>query len=413
MDNPIVFISYSWDNEEHKEWVLNLANQLRKDGVDVILDRYYLRPGKNVPFFVENSIRRSNRIITILTPNYKRKAENRLGGVGQEFSMINNELAKNISDNERIIPVLKSGSTDDSIPEFLQQYLYVSFSDSKKYNSNYEELLREIYKEPKVQIPELGDKPNFGKKSEPKKEDSKNERKLPKKPVVIPFVTEKYEEIKALANSISEKSYIERKEVASTIYEIAPNLPLRDIINLSKSKDLDLNIASGICLKSYIENLSIDLGANPDVRSFVFYGINHKNSLLRYRVFDLISVSDSLKEDFNEEIIERSKVEKNKSAKDKINSILNIEKKDPNSEKEKVKTEAMNKIAHGDIESALKLVSNYADEHDKNMSNTIILLSSQYSQLNRNKMLNIISLEETNLQYNRISNSLLSLLDGI
>ncbi len=279
MENPIVFISYSWDNEEHKEWVLNLANQLRKDGVDIILDRYYLRPGKNVPFFVENSIRRSNRIITVLTPNYKRKAENRLGGVGQEFSMINNELAKNITDNERVIPLLKSGTTDESIPEFLQQYIYVSFSNEDNYENNYEELLREIYREPKIKIPELGNKPNFGKPSFPNKENEESVRESSKRPVEIPFVTEKYDEIKALANSISSKSYLERKEVASTIYELAPNLPLRDIINLSKSKDLDLNIASGVSLKSYIENLSIDLGANPDVRSFIFYGLNHKSSL--------------------------------------------------------------------------------------------------------------------------------------
>lgn len=34
-----LFISYSWDNEEHKEWVNNLAEKLKGEGFDI-----YLRP---------------------------------------------------------------------------------------------------------------------------------------------------------------------------------------------------------------------------------------------------------------------------------------------------------------------------------------------------------------------------------
>ena len=37
---PIVFVSYSHDGEEHSAWVLQLATRLRRNGVDVILDRW-------------------------------------------------------------------------------------------------------------------------------------------------------------------------------------------------------------------------------------------------------------------------------------------------------------------------------------------------------------------------------------
>ena len=37
--HPTAFISYSWDDESHKSWVKELAARLRKDGVDVKLDR--------------------------------------------------------------------------------------------------------------------------------------------------------------------------------------------------------------------------------------------------------------------------------------------------------------------------------------------------------------------------------------
>ena len=40
-DVPVVFISYSWDSENHKQWVLDLSNDLReKYRVYTLLDRY-------------------------------------------------------------------------------------------------------------------------------------------------------------------------------------------------------------------------------------------------------------------------------------------------------------------------------------------------------------------------------------
>lgn len=37
---PVAFISYAWDNEEHKIWVKRLADDLRKNGVYSLLDQY-------------------------------------------------------------------------------------------------------------------------------------------------------------------------------------------------------------------------------------------------------------------------------------------------------------------------------------------------------------------------------------
>ena len=83
MNNPKVFISYSWDNEPHKEWVLNLATQLRNKGVDVILDIWELTAGKDKDYFMENSVANSDKVLLILTPDYKTKAENRQGEIGR------------------------------------------------------------------------------------------------------------------------------------------------------------------------------------------------------------------------------------------------------------------------------------------------------------------------------------------
>lgn len=159
--NPVVFISYSWDNEDHKEWVLALANKLCADGVDVKLDRYEAGLGTNLPYFMEDAIRLSNRVIIVFTPNYKNKADSRTGGVGYEYSIINNQVFNNILKNKRIIPVLRAGNINDSIPSFMQQYLHLNMGNDFDFENQYQELLRNIYLEPVVKKPRIGKKPKF------------------------------------------------------------------------------------------------------------------------------------------------------------------------------------------------------------------------------------------------------------
>ena len=146
-----VFISYSWDNEKHKDWVLKLAkNLIEKYNVDVILDRYDLSVGKNMTYFMENSLEVAHKVIMILTPNYKLKANNRKGGVGFENSMISQELFKNQKDNTKFIPVLRIGSADESAPKFIESLIYHSMVDDNSFESDLEELARLIYEKPKL-----------------------------------------------------------------------------------------------------------------------------------------------------------------------------------------------------------------------------------------------------------------------
>lgn len=159
---PIVFISYSWDNEQHKKWVLDLADKLCADGIDVILDRYYLKPGANLPHFVEDNLNKADRVIIIFTPNYKLKADKRAGGVGYEYSIMNVELYKNQTSNEKIIPILREGSAEQSIPTFMQQFIHIDTRNDENFLNSYNDLIREIYNEPEIKKPIIGTKPLFG-----------------------------------------------------------------------------------------------------------------------------------------------------------------------------------------------------------------------------------------------------------
>lgn len=157
--NPIVFISYSWDDDEHKNWVLNLTKRLFENGVQVILDRYELKPGANMMHFMETAIPKADKVLIIFTPNYKLKAENRQGGVGFEYSILNVALYKQMVDNKKFIPVLKTGSFNESIPEFMQQFIAVDMTDPTKFEDMFNSLLLSIYDKPALEKPELGKSP--------------------------------------------------------------------------------------------------------------------------------------------------------------------------------------------------------------------------------------------------------------
>jgi len=113
-----VFISYSWDDAEHKEWALSLASRLRADGVDAILDQTHLHLGERSPEFMERSVRKSDRVLVVCTETYKKRFDDREGGVGYEGHIITGEIIREVG-TDKFIPVLRSGDWDSAIPTAL------------------------------------------------------------------------------------------------------------------------------------------------------------------------------------------------------------------------------------------------------------------------------------------------------
>ena len=58
--SPRVFISYSHDNREHCDRVLDLAQQLRRDGIDVELDQFHQYELVHWPRWCEEQLRPEN-----------------------------------------------------------------------------------------------------------------------------------------------------------------------------------------------------------------------------------------------------------------------------------------------------------------------------------------------------------------
>ena len=113
-----LFISYSWDNEEHKKWVLMLAKRLREDGIDAIIDQINLPLGARAPEFMERCVRESSCVLVVCTETYKQRFDNRKGGAGYEGHIITGEIVNEVGTN-KFVPVLRSGDWKSAVPTAL------------------------------------------------------------------------------------------------------------------------------------------------------------------------------------------------------------------------------------------------------------------------------------------------------
>lgn len=86
-----VFVTYSWDNEEHQAKVYGLTNWLReKGGEDANMDLFKIQDQTATDFkrMMHQAITDSKKVIIVLSPGYKEKAETFRGGVGNEFALV-------------------------------------------------------------------------------------------------------------------------------------------------------------------------------------------------------------------------------------------------------------------------------------------------------------------------------------
>lgn len=157
MKIPKVFISYSHDTLEHKKWVLELATRMRNNGIDAIIDQWELKPGDDLPNFMEKQLSSSDKILMICTENYVTKANLGTGGVGYEKMIITSSLLKNIDEN-KVIPIVKQISTK-IIPTFLTTKLYIDFSKEDDFEFGFDEMIRTVHNSPLYIKPEIGNNP--------------------------------------------------------------------------------------------------------------------------------------------------------------------------------------------------------------------------------------------------------------
>lgn len=87
-DNLVVAVSYAHDSDEFNKKVVAFVSCLReKHGYDAIMDEYLKQKETAVDFneMMAKMIPNANKVIVLLTPKYKERADQFIGGVGDEY----------------------------------------------------------------------------------------------------------------------------------------------------------------------------------------------------------------------------------------------------------------------------------------------------------------------------------------
>lgn len=153
-----VFVSYSHDSAGHEGRVLALADRLRSDGVDCVLDQYEPAPAEGWPRWMERRIAASRFVLLICTDVYLRRVEGRERpgtglGVAWESNLLYNLLYAAGTLDERLIPVLLDAADVGHIPLPLRGLARYVVAD----DAGYEALYRRLTDQPISPGPALGE----------------------------------------------------------------------------------------------------------------------------------------------------------------------------------------------------------------------------------------------------------------
>lgn len=159
-DHPIVFISYSWDDESHRTWVKKFANELVENGIYVFYDGY-APDGTNLVQFMIDGIKRANKVLIVGTPIYKEKLERNNGGTKFEDQIINAAIYHDAG-TTKFIPLLRRGAGfDDSFSELIEIRKGYDFRLDENFKVEFTRLVKTLWGEPESKMPLLGAKPSF------------------------------------------------------------------------------------------------------------------------------------------------------------------------------------------------------------------------------------------------------------
>jgi len=157
MAPPKIFISYSHDSLAHEAKVLALANRLRGDGIDAVLDQYETFPPVGWIQWMKRQVRDAQFVLVVCTETYRRRADgDEEPGVGLGAIYESQRIQQLLYDaggvNERFIPVLLGESDRQHIPLELQSYTHFPVYTEECYQGLY----RLLTNQPKIQKPILG-----------------------------------------------------------------------------------------------------------------------------------------------------------------------------------------------------------------------------------------------------------------
>ena len=151
-----VFISYSHDSDTHREFVRGIADRLRREGVDCLIDRYVNGfPPEGWPRWMESQIEAADFVLLVCTETYLRRyrGQETEGGRGVNFEgvVISQTLYDHYYQNSKFIPVIPDDGDFGHVP------LPLKPCSTYRLNSQYDDVYRILTGQAEYVKPELGD----------------------------------------------------------------------------------------------------------------------------------------------------------------------------------------------------------------------------------------------------------------
>lgn len=160
---PRVFVTYSHDNDEHRDLVREFGTFLREEaGVDVRLDTWYDDGRRDWSLWAIDQFAKADFILVIASPAYRRRADGQESpsvGRGAQFeaAMVRSNLTRNLpEETRRVLPVVLPGRSIDEIPAFLNAHSTTHYIVKDFTLAGVEDLLYAFAGHPKFSLPALG-----------------------------------------------------------------------------------------------------------------------------------------------------------------------------------------------------------------------------------------------------------------
>lgn len=152
-----VFVTYAWENDEFNSKIISFVEFLREKGFDASMDRKKDQEETSINFneMMIDGIQNSDKVIIVLTHNYKERADKFIGGVWTEFKIILEDMKKN--KNKYIFLYFGDAKREEITPTAIMGTSVLDLKEDQD-NNNFNSLFSKIKEENIILFSDVNEK---------------------------------------------------------------------------------------------------------------------------------------------------------------------------------------------------------------------------------------------------------------
>jgi hypothetical protein len=152
--NINVFVTYAWESNQHNDRIISFVDFLRQRGYEATMDRLITQKETATNFYkmMVTGINQADKVIVVLSPKYKEKADSFEGGVGTEFEIILGDIKTNF--NKFIFVTFGDNKIEKIVPTGITGREILDLKKDQDQN-NFNDLFSKIQSENKIQFSDV------------------------------------------------------------------------------------------------------------------------------------------------------------------------------------------------------------------------------------------------------------------